>query len=87
MQENKAEVEIFGDSYVIVGDSSLAEMQNIAHYVSGFMKRLSERNSKLSKTQLAVLAALNMADELNKLKSEYDSMVQMLEPKKKKQKE
>jgi len=82
-QEFRVEVEIFGEYYTLKGDSSPAQMLKVAQYVNHKMRQLAGRNPKLSKSQVAVLAALNMADELIKLREEYENMVRMLEPEKK----
>lgn len=82
-REFRVEVEIFGEYYTLKGDSIPAQMMQIAHYVDNKMKQLAGRNPKLSKSQVAVLAALNLADELIKLREEYENMVRMLEPEKK----
>lgn len=82
-QEFRVEVEIFGEYYTLKGDSSQTQMLKVAQYVSNKMKQLSERNQKLSRSQVAVLAALNLADELLKYREEYENMVRMLEPEQK----
>ena len=79
-REIKIDVEISGEKYTMVGDTSPEHMAEIAKYVSGIMKQLSDRNPKLGKTHVAVLAALNAADEYFKLKEEYGNIVNMLEP-------
>lgn len=82
-QENRVEVEIFGEYYTLKGDSSPEQMLALAHFVSQKMKQLAARNPRLTRTQAAVLAALNIADELKKLQEEYDNLVKILEPEKK----
>lgn len=82
VQEARVEVEIFGEYYTLKGDSSPDEMIAVAQYVNRKMKQLAGVNARLSKSQVAVLAALNLADELNKLRQEYDSMVKILESEK-----
>ncbi|MBP8819032.1 MAG: cell division protein ZapA, partial [Syntrophomonadaceae bacterium] len=42
-----------------------------------------QRNPNLSSTKVAVLTALNLADELNKLQEDYDELVKNLEEEKK----
>ena len=79
-QDNKVEIEVFGDRYVLVGDSSAEDMQRIAQEVNNLMIKLSTRNARLGKSQLAILVALNLADELDKLRGKYQDIVQMLEP-------
>ncbi|OPY58602.1 MAG: Cell division protein ZapA [Pelotomaculum sp. PtaU1.Bin035] len=80
-QESRVEVEIFGEYYILKGDSSPEQMLMVAQYVNHKMKQLAGRNPKLSKSQVAVLAALNMADELSRLQEEHDNLVRILEPK------
>ncbi|MDD2553781.1 MAG: cell division protein ZapA [Desulfotomaculaceae bacterium] len=76
----RIEVEIFGEYYTLKGVSSPEEMMALALYVNRKMIQLATRNTKLSKSQTAVLAALNIADELMKLQEEHDNLVKMLEP-------
>jgi cell division protein ZapA len=79
-QESRVEVEIFGEYYTLKGDSSPEELVKLAHYVNRKMKVLSGRNSRLSRTQTAVLAALNIAEEFMRLREEYDNLVRIIEP-------
>lgn len=82
-QEYRVEVEIFGDFYTLKGDSSPERMLLLAQYVNRKMKHLAGRNPRLTKAQLAVLAALNIAEEFKKLQEEHENLVKMLEPEKK----
>lgn len=79
-QESRVDVEICGEYYTLKGNSSPEQMLMLAQYVNRKMKQLSGRNARLTKTQTAVLAALNIADELKKLQEEHDNLVRMLEP-------
>lgn len=79
-QESRVEVEIFGEYYTLKGDCSPEEMSMLAQFVSRRMKQLAGRNPRLTKTQTAVLAALNIAEELRKLQEEHNDLVRMLEP-------
>jgi cell division protein ZapA len=87
MDDRKArvEVEIFGEYYTLKGDAAPEYMVMLAKYVSSKMQQLVSRNDRLNRSQAAVLAALNIADELNKLREEYDNLVRLLEPDKGKQ--
>jgi cell division protein ZapA len=79
-QLTRVDVEIFGEYYTLKGDSTEEQMIALAQYVNRRMKQLSSRNTRLSKAQTAVLAALNIADDLRKLQEEHDNLVRMLEP-------
>ncbi len=57
-----------GEEYILRGSSSAEEMQRVGNYVDRLMKTLAENNIQMSRHKIAVLAALNVADELFKLK-------------------
>ncbi|VFU11458.1 Cell division protein ZapA [anaerobic digester metagenome] len=78
-QESRVEVEIYGEYYVIKGDNSPERIIMLAQYVNRIMKQLAGRNPRLGRTQTAVLAALNIAEELMKLQDEQDSILKLLE--------
>lgn len=76
----RVDVEIFGEYYTLKGNSSQEEMLALAQYVNRKMIQLATRNTRLSKAQTAVLAALNIADELVKLQEKHDNLVRLLVP-------
>lgn len=80
---NKVIVSIFGEDYIVKGNESPEYMEMLASYVDRRMKMIQQRNFNLSNTKIAVLTALNLADELNKLQEDYDEMVKTLEEEKK----
>ncbi len=63
---HKVDVEIFGMDYTLKSDEANEEyLIMLANYVDAKMKDLSQQfNKKISINQLAVLTALNIADEL-----------------------
>lgn len=74
----KVKVEICGESYNIKGNESEEHIKMIAAYVDKKMRQVVERNPRLSTGKVAVLAALNIADELSKLQEDYDSMIKII---------
>ncbi|GIX43385.1 MAG: cell division protein ZapA [Leptospiraceae bacterium] len=62
----RVEVEIFGQEYTLKStDASVEYIIMLANYVDAKMKDLSQQlNHKIPVSQLAILAALNIADEL-----------------------
>jgi cell division protein ZapA len=80
---NKVTVEIFSEEYTVKGTENPEYIQMLAAYVDRRMKMIQQRNPNLSNTKLAVLTALNLADELNKLQEDYDELVKALEEEKK----
>jgi len=63
-ETNSTTVEIFGREYRIKGVADEAYIQNVARYVDDKMKEMSRGTSLPSQDRLAILAALNIADEL-----------------------
>lgn len=65
MLEDKIPVQIFGQPYEILGDPSQALYYNsLAQYVENKMKEVQQATHIVSTQKIAVLAALNIADEL-----------------------
>jgi len=72
-------VTIFGQSYKMVGKASTNYMRMVAGMVDEKMKNISEQNPRLDTTRIAVLTAVNIADEYIRLKQEFDELVKLLE--------
>lgn len=71
MSVNKVTVNINGNEYIMVGEESEEEMLKIASYVDKRIKDIASRNTKLNLTYASVLSALNITNELFKLRKEY----------------
>lgn len=80
-QPNRVEVEIYGERYVLRGDRSPDYIRRIAQDVDRLVRDISSRHSRISMTSAAVLAAVNLADELKRLQESYDGLVKMIEGK------
>lgn len=61
-RENRVTVEILGDSYTLLGDSPPSYIEMVADFVNTDLKSLKERQPRLSRNRLFVLALLNMAE-------------------------
>jgi cell division protein ZapA len=61
---NPAAVEIFGAAYHLRSDKQAEYLQNLASVVDGKMRDAAERSGSIEVERLAILAALNLADEL-----------------------
>jgi len=57
-------VQIFGQEYKIRGFEDKSYVEKVAGFVDGRMRELAQGSSSLPPERLAVLAALNIADEL-----------------------
>ena len=64
--ENKVTVEIFGEKYALKGDLKAEKVLKLAAIVDKKMRTVAKGNSNLSPVKVAVLVALNIADEYAK---------------------
>ena len=76
-------VSIFGREYNIKGGSDEDYIRNLAEYVDSVMKDISDKAGAISSGRIAILAALNIADEMQKERQRFnefaDEMVQRLQ--------
>ena len=68
-------VEIYDQNYHLRGTDP-EYIQDLAKYVDGKMRLISQQASTVDSLKVAVLAALNIADELHVLKRRYESVAQ-----------
>lgn len=64
-------VEIYGQSYGVAGDLDPAYLERLARTVDSKMQALARQTDTLDTRRLAVLAALNLADELAQLHEKF----------------
>ncbi len=69
--KNKVVVKIMGHEYKLVSEDSREYMQKISNYVDDRMNEIFEGNKKLSTAMVAVLSALNVADDYFKLQEAF----------------
>ena len=58
------DVEIFGSTYHVRGDKDPELLQELADHVDGKMREIAQQVSTVDTAKIAILAALNIADEL-----------------------
>jgi cell division protein ZapA len=76
------EVEIFGQTFrVAAGDTTPAYIQQLADYVDERMRALAPATKAMPLTRMAILAALNIADDLFKLRDHYEQSSHLLNTK------
>jgi cell division protein ZapA len=77
---NKAlDVEILGQKLTISSDAEESYMLQVAGYVDGKMQELLQSTKPPARSNIAMLAALNIADEYHRLKDAHEAMVTKLE--------
>jgi len=60
----RATVEIFGQRLGLRADGDATRLQEIARFVDSRMREVADRSSSVDTVKVAVLTALNIADEL-----------------------
>jgi cell division protein ZapA len=87
---NVTTVQIFGREYKIKGYADRDYILRVAEYVDGKMRELARNSSLPSHDRLAILAALNIADELwqekqktseafSSIEQKADELIELLE--------
>ncbi len=74
MENNKVKIRIYGQEYTIVGERSQDEIIKVAQYVDERMQFIGRNSNLGSATSLAVLAAVNIADEVFVAKEELERL-------------
>ena len=74
MENNKVKIRIYGQEYTIVGERSQDEIIKAAQYVDERMQFIGRNSNLGSTTSLAVLSAVNIADEIFSIKEEIEQL-------------
>jgi cell division protein ZapA len=76
------EVEILGQTFrIATGDATPEYIQRLASYVDERMRALALTTKTMSLNRMAVLTALNIADDLFKLQEHYEQSSQLFNTK------
>ena len=73
------DVEILGQKFTISSDAEEGYMLKVAGYVDGKMQELMQASKPVAKTNVAMLAALNIADEFHRLKDSHEAILNRLD--------
>lgn len=76
--DNKTVIRLLGIDYPVVSNTSEEEMQKIAFYVDKHFNEVKQRNSRLSTTMIATLAAINIAEEYFAQKEDNDNLIKQM---------
>jgi len=82
-QISRVAVNIFDQEYVLKGPEPPQYLENLAKLVDRKMKEVQHKNPSLSQFKVAVITALHLADEIAKIKAEYETLIQLIEEEKK----
>jgi cell division protein ZapA len=70
---NVVQVQIFGHNYTIRGEADQEYILGVAAYVDRKMREITEKLPVASLSKVAILASLNIADELYKERAEREA--------------
>lgn len=73
-RKNRTSVDIYGQSYSIVGSESTSHIRLVASMVDDKMREISSVNPTLDTSKLAVLTAVNAVHDYLKLKEEMEEL-------------
>ena len=74
MENKKVKIRIYGQEYTIVGERSQDEIIKAAQYVDERMQFIGRNSNLGSTTSLAVLSAVNIADEIFSIRDELEQL-------------
>jgi len=74
-------VVIYDQEYFMRGDLNQEYIQRLAKYVDTRMRSIAERTRTVDTLRVAILAALNVADEYHQLKARYEEVTEHLDQK------
>lgn len=81
MDNNKVKITIYGNTYNIQGDAPPQYIKELAEYVNSKMEDVAGNITSGNVVQIAILAALNIADEYFQVKDSKPASTGALEQK------
>jgi cell division protein ZapA len=82
-KERLVEIKVFGQTYTVKTDAEEDYIQEIAKYVNEKMDEVLKKTKSVSTLNVAILTALNIADDLLKEKEKRIALLQEIEAKSK----
>ena len=73
------DVEILGQKFTISSEAEEGYMLKVAGYVDAKMQEFMQASKPVGKSNVAMLAALNIADELHRLKDSHEAVLNRLD--------
>lgn len=82
-KERLVEIKVFGQTYTVKTDAEEDHIQAVARYVNEKMDEVLKKTRSVSSLNVAILTALNIADELLREKGKRIALLQEVEMKSK----
>lgn len=72
-------VHIFGEEHIIKGQASAEYIESLASLVDIRLEEVQKNNPLLPRHRVAILVAINLANELEKLRADYEELLALLD--------
>jgi cell division protein ZapA len=82
-EERAVEIKVFGQTFSVKTDAEEDHLQAVAQYVNEKMEEVLKKTRSVSTLNVAILTALNIADDLLKEKEQRKALVKEVEVKSK----
>jgi cell division protein ZapA len=82
-KERLVEIKVFGQTYTVKTDAEEEYIKEVAKYVNEKMEEVLKKTKTVSTLNVAVLTALNIADDLIKEKEKRKALLREIETKSK----
>ena len=82
-KERSVEIKVFGQTYTVKTDAEEDHIQEVARYVNEKMDEVLKKTRSVSTLNVAILTALNIADDLLKEKEKRIALLREIEMKSK----
>lgn len=81
VEKKTLRVNIYGTEYPIRGAADVEYTQKVANFIDSKMRQIDQRVSAKSPLKVAILASLNIADELFRERLEKEELIEKYESK------
>ncbi len=82
-KERLVEIKVFGQTYTVKTDADEEHIQAVAQYVNAKMEEVLKKTRSVSTLSVAILTALNIADDLLKEREQRRAILQEVDKKSK----
>ena len=81
MEKRSIEVEIFGHRYTLKSEFPEEQVKEVAEYVDGKMKEVAQGTKSVDSLHIAILTALNIAQDYLQARGNTEQLLQQIEEK------
>lgn len=78
-ERKRVSVTIFGEEYVVKAAAPADQVRRLAARVDERMRQIAAANPRLGTSKLAVLTAMTLADDLQKMEEQFERLTRQLE--------